>query len=204
MQVEDITWIGFTSWGTANDQRNVAVSFRVFGQVIIDDEGVTSALHDLFAHGASGIRREVLQRCRFRSSRHDDDGMLHRAVLFQDGLRAGNGRVFLTDRYIDADQVLALLINNGIDSDSCLTRLAVTDNQFALATTNGNHAVDSLDTRLYRRIHRLACNHTRGHTLYRAKFIGNNRPSVVEWLAQGIYHAANQCVAYRYRDNAAR
>src|SRR5437588_2873297 len=204
MQVEDITWVGFTSRGTTNDQRNVAVGLRVLGQVIIDDEGVTSALHDLFTHGASGIRREVLQRCRFRSSRHDDDGMLHRAVLFQDGLRASNGRVFLTDRHIDADQVLALLVNDGIDSDSCLTRLAVTDDQFALTTTNGDHAVDSLDTSLYRSIHRLACYHTRGHTLYRAIFIGNNRPSVVDWLAQGVYHAADQCVTYRYRDNAAR
>src|SRR6266566_5747574 len=204
MQVEDITWIGFTSRGTANNQRNVAVSFRVFGQVIIDDEGVTSALHDLFAYRASRVRREVLQRCRFRSSRHDDDGMLHRAILFQDGLGASNGRVFLTDGHVDADQVLALLVNDSIDSDSCLTRLAVTDDQFALTTTNGNHAVDSLDTGLHGHIYRLACNDAGGHALNRAGLIGNNRPSVVEWLTQGIYHAANQCVAYGYRDNAAR
>ena len=36
MQVEDITWIGLASWWSANDQRDVAVGFGVFRQVVID------------------------------------------------------------------------------------------------------------------------------------------------------------------------
>src|SRR5260370_8901329 len=86
---------------------------------------------------------------------HYDDGILHGAVLFKDGYCTCNSRALLTDGDIDADQVLALLIDDCINGYSCLTGLAVTDDQLTLATTDRVHTINRLNTRLYSRIHRL-------------------------------------------------
>src|SRR5258708_36167277 len=88
MQVEDVTRVCLTSWWSANDQRDVAVCFGVFRQVIIDDQRVSPRLHELLTHGTACVRSEGFQTSRLSGSRHHNDGMLHRAILLQTSLRA--------------------------------------------------------------------------------------------------------------------
>src|SRR5262245_11603145 len=95
-------------------------------------------------------------------------------MLFQDGLGAGNRKVLLSNRNVDTDEVFALLVDDGIDSNGRLTRLAIADDQFALATPNRDHAINSFQTSLHRCIHRLAHNNARSNSLDRAVFVGND------------------------------
>jgi hypothetical protein len=46
----------------------------------------------------------------------------------------------LPDSDVDADHVLAFLINDRIDGDGCFTRLAVTDDKLALPASIGTIA----------------------------------------------------------------
>jgi len=45
----------------------------------------------------------------------------------------GDGRVLLADRDVDAEDALALLVDDGVEGDGGLARLAVPDDELALA-----------------------------------------------------------------------
>ena len=64
-----------------------------------------------------------------------------------------DGRLLLADRDVDADDALALLIDDGVDGDGGLAGLAVADDQLALAAADRDHRVDRLEAGLQR----LAC-----------------------------------------------
>jgi hypothetical protein len=54
-------------------------------------------------------------------------------------------RRLLPDRDVDADQVLALLVDDRVDRDRRLAGLAVADDQLALAAADRHHRVDRLE-----------------------------------------------------------
>ena len=74
---------------------------------------------------------------------------------------------FLPDGAVDADQVVAFVVDDGVEGDGGFAGLAVADDQFALAAADGNHAVDGFDTGCHRLAHRLAVDHAGGETLQR-------------------------------------
>ena len=76
--------------------------------------------------------------------------------------RAGDGGFLLADGDVDADQVFAFLVDDGIDGDGGLAGLAVADDQFALAAPDGDHRIDGFDAGLDRGIHILAVDHAGG------------------------------------------
>src|SRR5690348_17560379 len=61
----------------------LAIGDRLLGKVVIDDHGVHAVVAEILAHRTAGIGREELQRRRVRSGRGDDDGIVHRAILFE-------------------------------------------------------------------------------------------------------------------------
>src|SRR5229473_1692715 len=121
---------------------------------------------------------------------------------FQNGLRACNREVLLSDRNVDTDEIFALLVNDGVNSNSRLTCLAVTNDEFALATSDGDHAIDSLQTCLYWRIDRLAQNDARSNALDRAALVRNDGAFIVQWFTERVHYAADQCIANGYLDDA--
>ena len=86
----------------------------------------------------------------------DDDRVLHRAGLAQLVDDRGHRRLLLADGDVDADDVLALLVDDRVDRDGGLAGLAVADDQLALAAADRDHRVDGLDAGLQRLVHRLA------------------------------------------------
>src|SRR5438270_4493521 len=121
--------------------------------------------------------------------------MLHRAVLLQNLTNTCNKRVFLANGNIDTDEILALLVDDCIKDNSSFTCLAVANDQFALAASNRNHAVNSLNTSLYRRVNALSGDDTRGNALYGARLIRINWSIVVYGLPQWVDHTTNECIA---------
>src|SRR3712207_9433080 len=59
-------------------------------------------------------------------------------------------------RHVDADQVLALVVDDRVDADRRLARLAVADDQLALTAPDVRHGVDRLDAGHHRLLHGLA------------------------------------------------
>ena len=127
VQVEHVARIRFTAWRTAQQQGNLAICNGLLGQIVIHDQRIFAAIAEVFTHRAAGVGRDVLHRRRFGSRRSDDDGVFHRAVGFQRTHDILDRRRFLTDSDVDTDHVLAFLIDDRIDRDRGLPRLAIAD-----------------------------------------------------------------------------
>src|SRR6185295_17641469 len=67
-----------------------------------------------------------------------------------------DGGALLPDGDIDALHALTLLVQDRVDRDGGLARLAVADDELALTATDRRHGVDGLDAGLQRLVHRLA------------------------------------------------
>ena len=94
------------------------------------------------------------RRLRRRRSHHDR--VVHGAVGLQGGHGLRHRRALLADGDVDALHALALLVDDRVDGDGGLARLAVADDQLALAPADRGHGVDGLDPRLEGLLHRLA------------------------------------------------
>src|SRR5688500_6151280 len=116
--------------------------------------------------------------------------MHHSACLLEDSYNLRHLGRFLADREIDTEHVAALLVDDSVEGDGGLTRLAVTDYQLALPAPNRDHRVDGFDARLHRCIDVLPVDYAGGNTLNRAGLdIGRKVTLAVDRLAEGIYHA---------------
>ena len=134
----------------------------------------------------------------------DDDRVRHRAVLFELAHHVRDRRGLLADRDVDADQVLALLVDDRVDRHRGLAGLAVADDQLALAAADRHHRVDRLQAGLHRLRHRLARDHARRDLLDDVGHLGVDRALAVDRLAERVDHAADQLGADRHFEDAAR
>ena len=97
------------------------------------------------------------------------------------------------------------MVNNRINGDGRLTRLAVADNQLALSTADRNHGIYRLDTRLQRLVHRLAVDNTRSFTLERhLARLADDFAFPVKRIAQWVDDAANHAFAHSDGSDTAR
>src|ERR1700730_15690837 len=150
---------------------------------------MTTGVAEVLAHRAAAIRRDELQRGRFRSGRRDHRGVFHRAMAVElvDHLR--DGRALLPDRDVKALHVLAALVDDGVEGDRGLAGLAVADDQLALSAPDLQHRVDRLDSGLERLLDRLAAGDARGPCLDSPLLGGLDRALAVDRLGPRNYHA---------------
>src|SRR5690606_18996345 len=165
VQIEHVTGIGFTARRTAQQQGDLTVGHGLLGQVVEHDQRIFTAVAEELAHGATGIRSQELQGSRFGRRGGNDDGVGQGAMLFQLADDVGNGRLLLTDRYVDALDATVFLVDDRVDRHGGLTDLTVADDQLALATADRNHRVNRLVASLDRLIDRLTPDHARRHFL---------------------------------------
>ena len=169
----------------------------MFGQVVVDDKYVFALGHELFGHGTARVRGDVLHRSGVCGAGGYDDGVFHRAVLFQNVDHLGHLALFLADGDVNADQVAALLVNDGIQGYGGFACGPVADYQLPLTAADGNHGVNSLDTGLYRCIHGLPGHYVGSDLFNRASGGGIDRPFSIQGIADGVHHPADQCLAHR-------
>ena len=142
MVVENIARISFTARRTSQQQGNLPVGGRLFGKIVIYNQGMLAFVAKIFSHGAAGIRGNKLQGRRITGTGRYDGGVFHGAVFFQNGMDLGNRGLLLTAGHIDAENIGILLSQNGIYGASCFADLAVTDDQFPLASSHRCHGVN--------------------------------------------------------------
>ena len=203
MEVENVARVGFTSGRTADKQRESAVGDGVLREVVVYNENVLPAVHEIFADGAARVGGDVLERGGFGSGRRDDDSVVHGAVFVERVDDVCDGGLFLTDRDVDADAVFAALVQDRVGRDDGFACLAVADNELALAAADRNHGVDGLDAGLERHGNGFALDNAVRAALDRAVLGGVNRTFRVDWLAESVHDAADERLADRNRDDAA-
>ena len=203
VQVEDVARVGLAARRAAQQQRHLAVGLGLLGQVVVDDEGVLAVVHPVLAHGAAGVGGQVLERGGVGGAGQDHHRVLEGAVALEGGHGLGDRGLLLADGDVDALHPQALLVEDGVDGDGGLARLAVADDELALAAADRGHGVDGLDAGLQRLAHRLALDDARGLDLEAAGLGGGDGALAVERLAQGVDHPAEQGVAHPDREDAA-
>ncbi len=126
---------------------------------------------------------------------HDHDGVGHGASFFQGLDDLGDGGALLADGDVDADEIAALVVDDGVKGDGGLAGLAVADEQFALAAADGNHGIDGLDAGGHGLAHRLTVNDAGGDALDRIELGGDDGTLVIDGLTERVDDAANDGVA---------
>ena len=109
----------------------------------------------------------------------------------------------MTDRHVDARNVLAFLVDDRIDGHSRLAGLAVADDQFALTAPDRYHRVNRLQAGLQWLVDRFTGDHTRRDFFDHVGQLGVDRAFAVDRLTQRVDHSAQQLGADRDLQNAA-
>ena len=128
--------------------------------------------------------------------------MSHGAVAFQQGDGAGHRSFLLPDGDINADQVLPLLIDDGVYGDGRLAGLAIANDELALPATDRDHGINGLDAGLDGGIHILALHHTGCNAFDRTITGSLNGTLGIHRLPQGVDHASDQTITDRDRSDA--
>ena len=210
MQVEHVARIGLTAGRTAEDQGNFTVGHGLLAQVIVDDQGRTAGIPEIFSDGGAGERGIILKRSRVGGGGGDDDGVVH-GPLGAEGLDdVRHGAALLADSHIDAvyrlaGEVFRTLVDDRIEGDGGLAGLTVADNQLTLAAADRDHGVDGLQTGLQRLADRLPVDDPRGLAFerHRGQFSLDAAESV-QRVAQRIDHAADHGLPHRDRSDPPR
>src|SRR5947208_16031256 len=116
-------------------------------------------------------------------------------MVFKDLHHLGDGRTVLPNRAVDTNQVVALVVDDGVQNDSGLAGLAIANDEFALAAANGNHGINGLDAGGHGFAHRLAVNHAWRQPFNVDVLAGGDGAFIVNGLAQRIHYAADHSVA---------
>ena len=197
MQVEDISGVGFTSRTSSEKKRQGTVGHSMLGQIIINNQNVLPLMHEVFRKRGRRIRCYILKRCRIRSGGTYHDAVLHGAMLLQRIDKTCNGRSLLTNRNINADTVLSLLVQNGIHRYGCFTGLTISDDQLTLSASNGKHGINGKNSGLKRLGNTLSLYNSGCRLLNRTIFTRMNFRTAVDRLAECIDNTAQIFVTDR-------
>jgi hypothetical protein len=178
----------------------LSVGNGLLRQVIEDDQGVLAVVSEVFTHGGTGERSQVLQGSGVGGGGGDDDRVLHGVVLFQSLDQLGDGGSLLTDGDVDTVQLLglvgtvveSLLVQDGVKRDGGLTGLSITNDQFSLTSTDGNHRVDRLQTSQHGLVDGSSGQNTGSLGLGSSSFTGVDGSLAVNGLTQGVDNSTEQ------------
>ena len=164
-----------------------------------------SRITEILADSRSGKRSIIPQRRSICSSRCHDNRIVKGPIAFKSLDNIGDSRSLLTYGHIyTVDRLACLictsLIDDGIQSDSRLSCLAVTNNELTLTTADRDHRIYGFKTCLKRLCNRLAKDHTGGLPLKRHlhKFTCQTALAI-ERVTKRIDHTSDHRLADIYR-----
>jgi hypothetical protein len=202
VQVEDITGVSLTSGGTTEEQRHLTVGNGLLGQIIVDDDSVAGVVTEPLTHGAASEGSNVLQGSGLGSGGSDDDRVLHGILLLKGLDELSDGGTLLTDSDVDTVELVllggalvvvpTLLVKHGVESDSGLTGLTITNDQLTLTTADGHHGVDTLHTSLHGLVDGLTGQNTGGLKLSTALLLGVKGTLAINGVTESIDDTAEQ------------
>jgi hypothetical protein len=147
VEVEDVTGVGLAAGGTAEEEGHLAVGDGLLGEIVVEDDSVLAVVTEVLAHGGAGVGGKELEGGGIGGRGGHDDAVAHGLLLVELADELGDGGTLLADADVDAGEGLGLglLVDDGVDGDGGLAGLAVTDDELALATADGDEGVDGLE-----------------------------------------------------------
>lgn len=142
VEIEYVVWVGFVVWWMVQQQGYLVISYGLFGQVVVDDQGVFIVIVEVFVYGVIGVWCQVLQGGGFGSVGGDYDGVGQGIVFFQFVYDVGDSGLFLVDGYVDVFNIVVFLVDDGVDCEGGFVDLVVVDDQFVLVMVYWDYGVD--------------------------------------------------------------
>eukprot|EP01084_Bolivina_argentea_P281735 482109_1 len=154
VEVEDVTGVGLTTGGTAEEEGELTVGNSLLGQIVVDAEAMATAVHEVLTHGDTGVGGKELETSGLGGGGGHDGGVVQGTVGLEETVDTGDVGATLANGDVDGDDgvlgqnllVHADLVDDGGDGNGGLTGLAITNNQLTLTTTDGDHGIDGLET----------------------------------------------------------
>ena len=147
MEIEHISWVGLSAWGSSQQQGHLSVGNGLLGQVVVDDQSVHSVVSEVFSNGASRVGSEELQGSSIRGSGSYNDGVFESTIVLEDLHDVGHSGSLLSNGDVDAVESLGsitsrleegLLVEDGVNSNGRLASLSISDDQLTLTSSNGH------------------------------------------------------------------
>src|SRR5713226_3245448 len=122
---------------------------------------VFAVVAEPFTHCTTREGSKILQGGSFRGRSCNDDRVLHSIVLLEGLDELRNSRALLANGDIDTIKLLILLltlvpaplVEDGVNGNSRLACLTVTDDKFTLATTDRHHCIDGFNASHHGLVH---------------------------------------------------
>ena len=102
VEIEDITRIGFSSWGSSKQQGHLSIGDSLFRKIVVYNQGVFAVVTEVLPDGAGRVRSQELQRSSLGGSGSHNNGIFHSIMFFQDIHNVNYSGAFLTNSNIDA------------------------------------------------------------------------------------------------------
>ena len=200
VEVEDISWVSLTSWWTTEEKGHLTIGNGLLGQIVEDDDGVLAVVTEPLTHGGTGERSNVLKWSGLGSGGGNNDGVLHGVVLLKGLDELSNSGTLLSDSDVHTVKLLGLvvsvvptlLVKHGIEGNSGLSGLTITNDQLTLTTSDRNHGVDGLKTGLDWLVDGVTWENAWGLKLGTTLLLGVDWPLSIDWVSESIDDTAEK------------
>jgi len=164
MEIEHISWVSLTTWRSSQKKGHLTVGNGLLGKIVIDNKSVLSVITEVFSNGASRVWSQELEWGGLGGGSSHDDGVLQAVSLLEEAHDVGHGGSLLSNGNVDAVEGLgvitslesSLLVEDGIDGNSGLSSLTITNDQLTLSSANWHERVDGLNSSLHWLVHGLS------------------------------------------------
>ena len=204
MDIKDVAGKGLATGRATQQEREFAVSSRVMGEIVVYDQHIPSCFHEKLRDAGRGIWSDVCETRRVVALGHDEDGVIHRALFFKVGYDLGDSGSALADRAIDTEHIFPALVEDGVDGNGGLARLAVAENQLTLAAPDRNERIDDFEASLERHRYGRTFHDGRGRAFDGQSLAGGQRPFAIERPAERVDDASQQSLSNGYIHDPAR
>src|SRR6266581_55433 len=162
-----------------------------------------AAIAEVLAHRRPRVGRQKLHRRGIGSGSFDHNCVIHRTEILERLHDLRDRRSLLADGHVNANNILAALIDDRVNGDCGFSSLTITNDQFALAPADRHHRIDRFQSGWERLFHRLAIDNSRRNPLDRVVIFGDDRSALVDGISQRIHDATHERLAHGHLHNAA-
>lgn len=203
VEIEDISWVGLSTGGSSQQERHLSVGDGLLGQIVVDDEGVSSVVSEELTDGGSGVGGQELEWGGVGGGGGNDDGVLHGVLLLEDVDDVGDGGLLLSDGDVDAVELLdlvtgfevLLLVDDGIDGDSSLSGLSISDDELSLSSSDWDQTIDGLKSGLHWLVDGLSGDDTWGSDFDELSLGGLDGSLSVDGVSEGVQDSSDHLVS---------
>jgi len=194
VKIKDISGISFSSRGSSQQQGHLSICNGLFGEIIIDDQAMSSSVSEIFSDSTGGIGGQELKRGGFRGGGGDDNSVFHGLVVSESlddigdgGSLLSNGDINAVELFVSVSSVeIFLLIQDGINGDGGLSGLSVSNNEFSLSSTDGDQTIDGFESGLHGLVDGFSGDNTGGFDFHSVSLGGLDGSQSVDGVTQGI------------------